>query len=166
METERLILRLYTDFDREDLIKLFTDEAVMKHVDTGVFSQEKAEEIWLKLIEKFYPQGITTIYAVDDKTDGHYIGHAAIRPRPIREDEWEISYILKFAEWGKGYATELARKLVEIGFDELNLPALYATVDTDNFASIHVLEKIGMRHLRDEYDEQGRFYVYGVSGKR
>ena len=166
METERLILRLYTDFDREDLIKLFTDEAVMKHVDTGVFSQEKAEEIWLKLIEKFYPQGITTIYAVDDKTDGHYIGHAAIRPRPIREDEWEISYILKSAEWGKGYATELARKLVEIGFDELNLPALYATVDTDNFASIHVLEKIGMRHLRDEYDEQGRFYVYGVSGKR
>ena len=166
METERLILRLYTDFDREDLIKLFTDEAVMKHVDTGVFSQEKAEEIWLKLIEKFYPQGITTIYAVCDKTDGHYIGHAAIRPRPIREDEWEISYILKSAEWGKGYATELARKLVEIGFDELNLPALYATVDTDNFASIHVLEKIGMRHLRDEYDEQGRFYVYGVSGKR
>jgi [ribosomal protein S5]-alanine N-acetyltransferase len=166
METERLILRLYTDFDREDLIKLFTDEAVMKHVDTGVFSQEKAEEIWLKLIEKFYPQGITTIYAVDDKTDGHYIGHAAIRPRPIREDEWEISYILKSAEWGKGYATELARKLVEIGFDELNLPALYATVDTDNFASIHVLEKTGMRHLRDEYDEQGRFYVYGVSGKR
>jgi ribosomal-protein-alanine N-acetyltransferase len=166
METERLLLRLYTDSDKERLIELFTDEAVMKHVDTGVFSREKAETLWRKLIDEFYPNGRTTIYAVCDKSDGHYIGHAAIRPRPTQTDEWEISYVLKFAEWRKGYATEIARKLVEFGFDQLNLPVVYATVDTDNFSSIRVLEKIGMQHLRDEYDAQGKFYVYGVSCKK
>ena len=82
METERLILRLYKESDKDDLIKLFTDEKVMKHVDIGVFSQEKAEEVWLRLMENFYLNGVTTIYGVFDKTDDHYIGHAAIRPRP------------------------------------------------------------------------------------
>lgn len=135
----------------------------MKHVDTGVFSQQKAEEIWLKLIENFYPNGITTIYGVFDKFDGHYIGHAAIRPRPTNKDEWEISYMLQIEEWGKGFATEIAGKLVEFGFNELNLNAVYATVDTDNYASIRILEKIGMKHIRDEYDEQGKFYLYGIT---
>lgn len=163
METERLLLRLYKQTDKDDLIRLFTDEKVMKHVDTGVFSQQKAEEIWLKLIENFYPNGITTIYGVFDKFDGHYIGHAAIRPRPTNKDEWEISYMLQIEEWGKGFATEIAGKLVEFGFNELNLNAVYATVDTDNYASIRILEKIGMKHIRDEYDEQGKFYLYGIT---
>ena len=163
METERLILRLYKETDKDDLVKLFTDEKVMKYVDTGVFSPEKAESLWLKLTENFYPQGITTIYGVFDKTAGNYIGHASLRPRPTNKEEWEIGYILRSKEWGKGYATEIARKLVEFGFDELGLNAVYATVDTDNYASIRVLEKIGMKHIRDEYDEQGKFYVYGIT---
>lgn len=163
METERLILRLYKESDKDDLIKLFTDEVVMKHVDTGVFSQEKAEEIWLKLTENFYPNGVTTIYGVFDKIDDHYIGHAAIRPRPTNKNEWEISYMLRIEEWGKGFATEIAKRLVRFGFDELQLKAVYATVDTDNYASIRILEKVGMKHIRDEYDEQGKFYLYGIT---
>jgi [ribosomal protein S5]-alanine N-acetyltransferase len=162
METERLFLRLYTESDKKSLLRLFTDPAVMKHVDTGVFSQEKAEKLWIKLTEDFYPNGIKTIYGVFDKTNGTYIGHASIRPRPAKKDEWEIGYILKTEEWGKGFATEIGRKLVELGFNELKLKAVYATVDTDNFASIRVLEKIGMAHIRDEYDEQGKFYLYGI----
>ena len=157
-----MILRLYNESDKDYLIRLFTDEKVMKFVDTGVFSQQKAEDVWLKLIEDFYPKGITTIYGVFDKFSGHYIGHATIRPRPTKKDEWEISYILRNEEWDKGYATEIARRLVEFGFNELKLNAVYATVDTDNYASIRVLEKIGMKHIRDEYDEQGKFYLYGI----
>lgn len=162
METERLILKLYEETDKENLIRLFTDEKVMKHVDMGVFSQEKAESLWQKLFEYFYPNGITTIYGVFDKTDGHYIGHASIRPRPTNQDEWEIGYILKTDEWRKGYATEIAQELVKFGFNQLNLKGVYATIDTDNFGSIHVLEKAGMKHIRDEYDEQGKFFVYGI----
>ena len=162
MKTERLILRLYEESDKDNLLQLLTDETVMRHIEGDVCSQQQAEEIWLKLTENFYPSGITTIYGVFAKFDGRYIGHAAIRPRPTNKEEWEISYILRTEEWGKGYATETARKLVEFGFNELKLNAVFATVDTDNYASIRVLGKIGMRHIRDEYDELGRFYLYGV----
>src|SRR5215203_4676893 len=97
-----------------------------------------------KFIESFYPQGIRTIWAVFAKKDSRYVGHAAIRPRPAKTEDWEISYMLKTEEWGKGFATEIARRLVEYGFDELNLTEVVATIDDNNFASIKVVEKAGM----------------------
>lgn len=85
METDRLILKLYNANEKPLFIKLFTDEDVMKHVDTGVITIEKADSLWQKLIEDFYPKGVHTIYAVFAKSDGRYIGHASLRPRPEKK---------------------------------------------------------------------------------
>lgn len=160
METERLILRLYGANEKNHLIELFTDEDVMKHVDTGVMTVEKAEALWRKLIEDFYPNGKDTVYAVFAKTDDRYIGHASIRPRPDKTEDWEIGYILRKEEWGKGFATEIASRLIRYGFENLNLPEVFATIDDENSASIKTAEKAGMSFSHYEYDEQGRFSVY------
>jgi [ribosomal protein S5]-alanine N-acetyltransferase len=165
METERLILRLYGENEKSYLVELFTNEDVMKHVDTGVFRVEKAESLWQKLIEDFYPKGKNTIYAVFAKTDERYIGHASIRPRPEKTEDWEIGYILRKEEWGKGFATEIAARLVRFGFENLKLPEVFATIDDDNSASIKVAEKTGMNFSHFEYDEQGRFSVYSIKSK-
>lgn len=164
-ETERLVFTLYDEKTYDDFIRLFTDEVVMKYVDKGVLSREAADALWVKLTREFYPQGIDTIWAVMAQEDSRFVAHASMRPRPENNAEVEIGYILPQAEWGKGYAVEIARKLVEVGFNELELNAVYATVDTDNYKSIRVLEKCGMEMIRSEYDEQGEFYVYGINGK-
>lgn len=127
------------------------------------FTLEKAEMLWQKLTKEFYPNGKNTIYAVSLKDENKYIGNCSIRPRPINQNEWEIGYILKTEFWGKGYATEIAKGLIEFGFNELKLNAVFATVDTGNYSSIRVLEKVGMYHIRDEYDEQGKYFVYAIS---
>lgn len=162
IETERLILRLYDENDKADFIATFTDEDVMKYVDTGVLNIEKAEALWNKLIDDFYPKGIDTIFAVFTKTGSKYIGQGWIRPRPTKKEDWEIGYVLQKNAWGKGFATEIARSLVEFGFTELNLPEVFATIDENNFDSIKVAEKAGMNFLRYEYDDEGRFSVYSV----
>jgi len=162
LETERLLLRIYKEKEKADFIALSTNEKVMKYVDIGVFTKEKAETLWTKLIEDFYPNGKDTIFAVFAKDDKRYIGHAAIRPRPSKKEEWEISYMLKSEEWGKGFATEIARGLIQFGFEELNLLQVFATIDDENFDSIKVAEKAGMEFLRYEFDDQGRFSVYSV----
>lgn len=166
IETERLVLKNYAAGEKENLISLLTDERVMKHVDRGVFNREKAEALWVKLIENSYPQGIRTIWAVFAREDSRYIGHAAIRPRPTKKEDWEISYMLKTEEWGKGFATEIARRLIEYGFEELNLTGVVATIDDDNFGSIKVVEKAGMSFSHYEYDDDGRFSVYSISRNR
>jgi RimJ/RimL family protein N-acetyltransferase len=161
LETERLVLKPYTEADRDDLIKLFTDAAVMKHVGDGVMNEPQASEWWQKLFAKFYPKGLN-IWAVFTKEKPAYIGHAGIYPRPTKKEDWEFVYFLAREAWGKGYATEIARRIIEHGFDELKLPEIFATVDNDHPASIRVLEKAGMRFLRFEYDEEGSFSVYSI----
>lgn len=162
IETERLILRLYKPNEKEKFNELFTDESVMKFVDTGVYTSEKAEEMWQKLVYDFYPKVLKTIYGVFTKEKFRYIGHASIRPRPTKKEDWEIGYILKTNAWGKGFATEIARGLIKFGFNKLNLPEVFATIDDDNFDSIKVAEKAGMSFLNYEFDEEGRFSVYSV----
>lgn len=155
-------MRNYIARDKENFVLLTTDESVMRHVDRGVLTREAAENLWTKLIENFYPQGKDTIFGVFAKDDDSYIGHAAIRPRPSKSEDWEISYMLKSEHWGKGLATEIARRLIEFGFDDLDLPEVFAPIDEENLASVKVVEKAGMSFLRHEYDEDGRFGVYSV----
>ncbi len=162
IETNRLLIRNYSHDDYADFFSLFTDEIVMKFVDEGVYSVEKAERMWNKLFEEFYAKGLKTIFGVFTKEDFRHIGHASIRPRPTQKDEWEIVYILRNTEWNKGYATEIATALVEFGFKTLGLNAVFATFDDDNLASIKVLEKSGFKFKKYEFDEQGRYSLYST----
>lgn len=164
LETERLVLKLYTEKEKAGLIGLFTDPEAMKHVGDGVMTEEQAEEWWAKLFNKFYPLGLN-IWAVFTKENSEYVGHAGIYPRPEKKEDWEFVYFLCREAWGKGYATEIARRIIEYGFDDLNLPEVFATVDDDHAASIRVLEKAGMLFLRYEYDEDGSFSVYSIKSQ-
>ena len=161
METERLVLRQYQLIDKADFVNLFIDASVMKHVGDGVMTKIQAEAFWRKLFEKLYPENFN-IWAIFNNADGAYIGHAGIYPRPTRREDWEFVYFLKQDEWGKGYATEIARRIIEYGFEKLNLPEVLATVDDDHSASIRVLEKSGMSFKNYEFDKEGMYSVYFI----
>jgi len=161
METERLFFRYYEEKDKADFINLFTDAEVMKYVGDGMLTEAQAEAFWQKLFEKLYPQGFN-IRAVFEKEKSKYIGHAGIYPRLTKKEDWEFVYFLNRDSWGKGYATEIARRIIEYSFEELNLPKVYATVDDEHSTSIRVLEKAGMNFERYEFDDDGRFSVYSV----
>ena len=134
----------------------------MKYVDKGVFSIEKAESIWKKLLEVFYPDGKDTIFAVFSQENDEYLEHVAIRPRSPKQEDREITYFLKTSTWGKGYATEIAKRLVELGFDDLKLSEVFATIDDENLNSIKVIEKSGMSFSRHEFDEDERTSIYSI----
>lgn len=166
IETERLVLSLYTDHDKAEFVQLLADPVVMRYVDKGALAPTQADQLWQKLIDEFYPSGIDTIWAVFAKDDGRYVGNASLRPRPERQQDWEIGYYLKPREWGKGFATEIAVRLVHYGFEVAGLDEVYATVGKENKASINVLEKAGLKMFRKEYDERGVFYVYRLQKPR
>jgi RimJ/RimL family protein N-acetyltransferase len=58
----------------------------------------------------------------------------------------ELGYWIGAPYWGKGYATEAARAVVEFGFGTLHLNRIFAHHFAGNTGSQKVLEKIGMRH--------------------
>ncbi len=161
METERLFLRRYAEKDKKHFVALFTDAAVMKYVGDGVLTAAQAEAFWQKLFEKLYPRNFS-IWAIFTRADSRYVGHTGIYPRPAKKEDWEFVYFLSQDSWGKGYATEIARRVIAYGFEELNLPKVFATVDDVHSASIRVLEKAGMNFERFEFDDNGRFSVFSI----
>ena len=56
-----------------------------------------------------------------------------------------LGYILDPVHAGNGYATEIARDLLSLAFDDLGLRRVTAGCFADNIASRRVLEKVGMR---------------------
>ena len=80
-----------------------------------------------------------------------------------------IGYFLCRGSWGKGYATEVGRALVfSFGFEQPKLLRIWAWCDTENSASVRVLEKLGLRreaHFRKSVMVQGNWhdcFVYGI----
>ncbi len=56
----------------------------------------------------------------------------------------EIGYHLRRDQWGKGYATEAAGRLLEHGFTSLGLREICAIALPYNHRSISVIEKLGL----------------------
>jgi RimJ/RimL family protein N-acetyltransferase len=62
----------------------------------------------------------------------------------------ELGYWLTPAAWGRGYATEAARAVIDMARHALPLRRVEASHHLDNPASRRVLEKIGFREVRRE----------------
>lgn len=77
--------------------------------------------------------------------DHDVIGSAAVWTTSATDRTGEFGYVISRRHWGQGYATEVARMLIDLGFERLSLERLGATCHPDNAASIRVLEKCGMR---------------------
>lgn len=79
------------------------------------------------------------------KSFDEFIGVAGLTLSADKFEKGEIYYKILPVHWGKGYATEVANLLVKIGFKNFELHRIEAGVATQNFRSISVLEKIGMK---------------------
>jgi ribosomal-protein-alanine N-acetyltransferase len=60
----------------------------------------------------------------------------------------ELLYGVAEHLWGQGYAAEIAQAVVTYCFDSLKMPAVRASTDVGNTASVRVLEKLGFRRVR------------------
>ncbi len=76
--------------------------------------------------------------------DGTPIGGAGMSIDP-KNQVAELGYSLGVAHWGKGYATESARAVLDYGFEERELAVVFARCDVRNPTSVRVMQKLGMR---------------------
>lgn len=82
--------------------------------------------------------------------------------------EWEVGWAVHPDEWGRGYATEAAWRVMDWAFQELKVHRIVAFCRADNAASLRVMEKLGMHQdgrLRETRWLRGMWwdeYVYSI----
>ena len=102
-----------------------------------------------------------TMWAVDDKASGSFIGQCGIRPAKAMDEragpEIDLSYCFARYAWGKGYATEAAVAVLVQGLGPIGLDSIMAVALPENVGSWRVMEKAGMRYegLEDLYGLRG-----------
>lgn len=84
--------------------------------------------------------------------DGTVIGSLGFKSPPNIDGMVEIGYDIIPAYQGNGYATEMARALIAWAFEQPSVKRITAECLPDNWASIRVLEKIGMRQVGSSAD--------------
>jgi RimJ/RimL family protein N-acetyltransferase len=148
LETERLILRRFTEADVDHLVDLDSDPEVMRYLTGGTPTPraDVADERLPRILRQ-YRQGDAGRWAAIEKSTGEFLGWFALDPGE-RAGEVELGYRLRRDAWGKGYATEGSRALVRRAFADLKVDRVFAHTMAVNAGSRRVMEKAGLRYAR------------------
>jgi RimJ/RimL family protein N-acetyltransferase len=150
LETERLRLRRFTPDDVELLVELDSDPEVMRFINGGrPTPREDIENEILPRILSYYERFDAYGYwAAEEKTTGEFVGWFALHPNEDSPPgEVELGYRLRRSAWGKDYATEGSRALVDKAFRELGAQRVRAETMSVNIASRRVMEKTGLKYV-------------------
>ena len=149
LETERLILRRFTENDIETMYQIYSDEEVNQFLPW--FPLKSIEEARLFFEERYaskYAQPQAYAYAVCLKKDNIPTGYINVS----MEDHHDFGYGLRKEFWHRGIMTE-ARKAVIAQVKKDGLPYITATHDRNNPRSGGVMKNVGMKY-QYSYEEQ------------
>ena len=147
LETDRLILRAFTPDDVDNLFELDGDPDVTYYINGGrPTPRETIVSTVLPRFLSYYQNGLRFgFWAAVEKSTGDFLGWFHFRAREgISADQPELGYRLNKSAWGKGYATEASRALIDKGFREQGVQRVTAETMVVNSRSRRVMEKCGL----------------------
>ena len=145
LTSERLMLRRLTADDLELLVRMHSDERVMRYAG-GVRDRAGSEAMLRERILDYYDEhrGLG-VWATIERATGACVGIHNLN-HLYGEPDIQVGYMLYPECWGRGYATEMCVALLRHGFVTVGLPRIVAITDPDNAASQHVLRKAGLAY--------------------
>jgi len=152
-ETDRLLLRFFELSDASRVQDLAGNEEVARTTLSIPHPYpDGAAEQWIVNVSQLSEIGERYAFAMVKKEDGLLIGTISIGISQ-RHNHAELGYWVGKPYWGQGYATEAARRILQFGFEDLNLNRIFAAAMTTNPGSYQVMRKIGMK-------EEGIFHQH------
>lgn len=142
LESARLVLRAPCLADAPAIAVLADNRKVAEMTASIPHPYRLADaEAWIATIPEKAPGGL--VFALFEKKGGAFVGACgyALRDEAIPE----IGYWIGEPFWGRGYATEAVRTMIDHAFTATDLDALAATCRVTNTASRRVLEKCGFQ---------------------
>lgn len=149
LETERLILRKFTENDVEALFYIYKDEEVNTYLPWfPLKSLEESKRFYKDKYEKAYQLDNGYRYAICLKTDNVPIGYVHVSS----DDSHDLGYGLRKEFWHRGIAVEASKAVVE-QVKKDGFLYITATHDVHNPRSGSVMKQLGMSY-KYSYEEQ------------
>ncbi len=145
--TDRTIATRVTDDDYEELCVLHADAQTM--VTLGGVRDRTVTRRFLDEKLAHWEQYGHGLWVFRDPDSGVFVARGLLEHIEIGgAPEVELGYTVMRDRWGMGYATEMARAMLCIGFSTLDLTSIVAFTYPDNFGSRRVMEKNGLTYER------------------
>jgi [ribosomal protein S5]-alanine N-acetyltransferase len=163
VETDRLRIRSLTDGDRQGLHAIYGDAETMRFIGrsatpTDVDGTARVLD-WFRRHEALHG---FSLWALDERDGEPMVGVAGLLWEEGHGPQVEVVYLVRRDHWGRGYATEATRAILDVAHRQLGLLRLVALAYPENAASQRVMEKGGMRP-DGEVEAYGRRMVRYVS---
>jgi RimJ/RimL family protein N-acetyltransferase len=158
--TERLVLRDWQPDDVKRWAEINADPEVREFLG-GLWTEAQAAASIDRYREGFAANGFG-FWALAERENGRLVGMAGL---DVVDPETpftgvEIGWRLARDAWGRGYATEAARAVLEEAFGPLGLDEVFALTETENVKSQAVMRRIGMEHVpAKDFDNQVVFHI-------
>ena len=165
LETERLLLRAMKISDAEDMYSYARRTDVTEYLLWSPHQSFFYTKDYLQYIESRYSVGDFYDWAVVEKSSNRMIGTCGFTSIDLSNGCGEIGYVLNPIFHGKGYATEAAEKVLDFGFNTLELHRIEVRFMEKNLASRRVAEKLGMVFegwKREAIFSKGKHQTVGV----
>jgi RimJ/RimL family protein N-acetyltransferase len=154
LQTDRLVLRDFTEADAGLIYELNRDPEVMRFLTGGEPTpREVVSGRIIPFFLSFHERGDGLgFWAAHSRTDGEFLGWFHLRP--AQDGSVELGYRLRRAAWNHGYATEGSRALIRKCFTDLGVDRVVAHTMAVNRASRKVMEKCGLTHVRSYHSPE------------
>jgi RimJ/RimL family protein N-acetyltransferase len=152
-ETKRLGIRHWQpDRDGDLAFAIYGDREVMHFMREPDPDLQSVQKRLQNMNQKYQGRNNGTgCWAMVEKTTQVAIGSILLVQLPDHQEQatqdYEIGWHLRRDRWGKGYATEAGREILNYGFQSLQLPIIHAVVKPENLASVRVTQRLGMNPM-------------------
>jgi RimJ/RimL family protein N-acetyltransferase len=163
LTTARLRLEPICPAHYEGLRVLNADPAVQRYIAGRPETPEETSAMIARVQGRWQQFGYSWWSFIEGDT-GELVGAGCIQH--LGHDpanEHEIGWRLRPDRWGRGYASEAARRMPAFAFDELKEPSLAAICHPENADSSKVMRRLGMRYRGDEIWHAQTVAVYDIS---
>jgi uncharacterized protein YhfF len=148
LETPRCRLRYPVLTDAPRMYAALRSPAFPRDVPLAQIKHLRGVEARIKRGHSAWAAGGGYMWSIECRQDGALLGQVTLGRR-AKAGTWALAYWIDPECWGRGYATEAARPVVDFGFERLGAALIWAGAAVWNQASIRVLEKLGMCHVAD-----------------
>jgi len=139
LETERLLLRRPTLADVKAIARLANDRRIA--INTRRLPHPYTQQHGVEFVRALKDEVRNTHFLIEH--DGAAIGMVGVDWR--NADAPELGYWLGVDFWGRGFATEAARAVIDFSFEEFCIGTLFSGARVANPASRNILEKCGFQ---------------------